>query len=279
MERSSRLVGLRRLVVAAVGIAVVLGADGAVSLAGERRAPRYVVEATVIQEPGRGPRLCWGVEDSLPPQCSAGIPLDDWAWADVPRVERRRGTTWGDYRLVGTYDGGRFRVQRVTTPRPARPGYGIVDFRSRCEAPPGGWRDRDETRLGTGDFSALVDAARASPDFAGMWFGGAEGIQLTNVAFTGSVDARRPALEELWGGPLCVLRYRYSSTELLAVQAALSPDLARRLGLELTGSYVDEPGNRLVLGVVTRRPGAQARLDQRFGRGVVVLDPWLERVR
>lgn len=278
MRHSWGLVGVRRLG-AVLAVAATTGALGYPSIAAAGDAPQYRVAATVIEANGRDPRLCWGVQLSLPPKCGDGLELDGWSWAKAPRVERLGGTTWGTYRLVGTYDGKRFQVLSVNPPRAAASRSDTVDFGTRCDTPPGGWVNRDAAKLRIEDAALLAEAARSSPDFVVMWPDRAKPIQVTNVAFTGPVEDHRPALEDLWGGPLCVLQYRYSQAELLVIQEALTTDLSQRLGVQTISSYVDEPGNRVVMGVVVERSEAKARLDRRYGRGVVVLEPWLERIR
>lgn len=67
-------------------------------------APRYEARLTVLESPEHGPELCFNVEDSSPPQCG-GLPLSGWDWAEVDGEDTASGTTWGEYHVVGTYDG------------------------------------------------------------------------------------------------------------------------------------------------------------------------------
>ncbi|GAB2621294.1 hypothetical protein GCM10027168_61580 [Streptomyces capparidis] len=67
---------------------------------------RFRVTATVLESPDHGPQLCHTVAESLPPQC-AGPDVVGWDWSRV-RAQTENGTTWGEYRLVGTWDGKRF---------------------------------------------------------------------------------------------------------------------------------------------------------------------------
>jgi hypothetical protein len=69
---------------------------------------RTRTQATVLDPGGAGgPELCLGpVSESFPPQCS-GIPLLGWDWAEQPghSFETRRGARWGQFVVIGTFDG------------------------------------------------------------------------------------------------------------------------------------------------------------------------------
>lgn len=77
-------------------------------------AHHYQVTATVLEDGKHGPQLCGAVAESLPPQCG-GPDIIGWDWETVPS-ESAAGTRWGDYTMVGTWDGERF-----TLVEPARP--------------------------------------------------------------------------------------------------------------------------------------------------------------
>jgi hypothetical protein len=79
---------------------------------------RFDVIATVLETAGRGAQVCTGgIAASYPPQCS-GRPIAGWSWDDVDGEQSVGGTTWGEYRLVGTWDGERVTLdERPTTPR------------------------------------------------------------------------------------------------------------------------------------------------------------------
>lgn len=77
-------------------------------------ARHYQVTATVLEDRKHGPQLCGAVAESLPPQCG-GPDIIGWDWETVPS-ESAAGTRWGDYTMVGTWDGERF-----TLVEPARP--------------------------------------------------------------------------------------------------------------------------------------------------------------
>jgi len=78
---------------------------------------RIDVIATVLQAAGRGPELCTGpIAESYPPQCS-GRPIVGWKWDEVDGEQSASGTTWGVYRVRGTWDGKQLTLtERPTTP-------------------------------------------------------------------------------------------------------------------------------------------------------------------
>jgi hypothetical protein len=81
---------------------------------------RFDVIATVLETAGRGVQVCTGgIATSYPPECS-GRPIAGWSWDDVDGEESASGTTWGVYRVVGTWDG----EQLTLTERPTTPRYG-----------------------------------------------------------------------------------------------------------------------------------------------------------
>ncbi|WP_406673857.1 hypothetical protein WBK31_35795 [Nonomuraea sp. N2-4H] len=82
---------------------------------------------TVLESPEHGPQLCSTVAESLPPQCS-GPDVVGWDWSKV-RHESHGGTTWGQYRVVGTWDGAKLTL--TEPPGPATSGR----RRSRASAP------------------------------------------------------------------------------------------------------------------------------------------------
>ena len=71
--------------------------------------------ATVMDRgDGRPVQLCVGpVAESYPPQCS-GPPITNWDWSQQRRewFNREGGVRWGEFMVVGTFDGERFTVVR-----------------------------------------------------------------------------------------------------------------------------------------------------------------------
>lgn len=278
MRRHRRFVALVCVGVVSVA-AVVVGSSPAMA---ESR-QRYRVEVTVIEEPGEPPRACWGVLFSFPPQCAGGLELVDWSWSKSG-VERARGTTWGEFELEGTYGGGRFRVLSATAKRDDGTRADAPGFPTSCQEPFGGWV-RDAAKTGPEHSAAMWSAASASPDLAGSWVSWSGQVQVQNIAFTGDVGPRRGALEALWGGPLCVVQYAHRRADLMAIQSRISPMYPGRdvpkpsLAGRVISSGLDEPRNRIVVGVIVATRRAQERLDEQFGPGVVALDGWLTPLR
>ena len=108
--------------------------------------PAQLLEGSgTVLDDGSGPQLCLGgVAESLPPQCG-GIPLVGWDWGAVEGEESAAGTTWGDFQVVGTYDG---EVFTVTDAGPLRRRDGCGRRRPRvCDAVPGARRRLGRRRL------------------------------------------------------------------------------------------------------------------------------------
>ncbi|MGH2591791.1 MAG: hypothetical protein ACRDGW_13485, partial [Actinomycetota bacterium] len=70
----------------------------------------YEANTTILESRDHGPELCLGgVADSYPPQCG-GVPIANWDWDLVDGEESASGTTWGNFHVVGNYDGSTFTV-------------------------------------------------------------------------------------------------------------------------------------------------------------------------
>ncbi|WP_327044866.1 hypothetical protein OG320_24415 [Microbispora sp. NBC_01189] len=80
------------------------------------------------------------------------------------------GVTWGEYRVVGTWDGSRLTL--IEPPHEARtPGGGGsgTDMTSPCPEPAGGWRPVDRAKATEGAMRAAMDRAASAGEFAGGW--------------------------------------------------------------------------------------------------------------
>jgi hypothetical protein len=88
------------------------------------REQRYQTTGAVLEGRSHGPVLCAGVMTaSLPPACG-GVPLKGWSWDRVGGEQRAAGTTWGTYRIEGTYDGDSLTVLSASlAPTPAPPAW------------------------------------------------------------------------------------------------------------------------------------------------------------
>jgi hypothetical protein len=110
---------------------------------GKGRAMSEVTEligsGTVLQSAQHGPQLCFGLMESSPPQ-GHGPDVVNWDWSRVSGFTSQRGTIWGDYMLIGTFDG-----SQITMTRPPGP----VDLRDDPSA--------------AGDPSGLVPARPPNP--------------------------------------------------------------------------------------------------------------------
>ncbi|WP_232678926.1 hypothetical protein [Nocardioides sp. R-C-SC26] len=253
---------------------------------------------TVI-DGGDGAQLCLGgVATSLPPQCG-GPRLIGWDWAEhAGDFEEAAATRWGVFVVTGRYDGAAatFTPSEVvsaadwTEPNP-------VDddpvWSTPCAEPDGGWAPLDvaTTTDATQDRAGAI--ARKLPGFAGLWVdqsinpaaaeieagGSGEDVEMAmndprllvlNVAVTQDVDGAERALREVWGGALCVSQARHTESDLRRIQDAV---------METDGFLSSSSGrDRVELGVVFDDGTLQAAMDERYGDGVVVVEPALQPV-
>jgi hypothetical protein len=255
---------------------------------------RYEVDATVLQDETHGPQLCSGpVHTSMPPQCG-GADMPGWDWHAVDGEQSYNETTWGEFHLVGTYDGATFRLtERPTRPERDAAAPPLPDTHTPCLPPPGGWSIVDPARLSFDDYNALQNAARAQPDFAGMWVDESTGRpdmpgdlthSVLNVAFTQELDRHRRELAALWGGPICVVERARTDADLLRIRDELFGEFGPRIGLEVLSAGIggaDGPaGMEFVVWVDAMVVTDEMRraVDEEFGTGVVVLHAALRPV-
>jgi hypothetical protein len=252
---------------------------------------------TVLDD-GSGPQLCLGgVAESYPPQCS-GITLAGWDWDAVDGEESAAGTTWGEFHVVGTYDGVTFSVVEAGPydPETAALG-GDRDFTTPCPEPEGGWVAADPSKAGDAAFTAGAAIAQALPGYVALWVDYAEDVppeeldkramqgdpvlQIMNVVVTEDAAGAETAIREAWGGPLCVTeREGHTEQELAAIRAEVERFIEGELGLEMLWSSEGGLGLAAEVGVVVDPDGAgQAALDERYGPGMVRLFPALRPVQ
>jgi hypothetical protein len=234
---------------------------------------------TVLDD-GDGAELCLGgVAESLPPQCG-GPRLVGWDWDDVEGgFDEVRGTRWGDFQVVGRYDGEVFAVAEVT-PAAEGPGTGQPEdpeVVTPCEDVPvvdpslTSRQDLDAAVAASSRLDGLayrrmdtsrdertpeeMDAdAAAGDDDVSAW--------VLDVRVTEEVGEAEATLREHWGGGLCVTQARYSQGELRRIQREVAdqPDhLSSWVDLDQVGLHVvlDEGG------------ALQDELDAAYGEGVV----------
>ena len=244
---------------------------------------RYQTTGTVLQSHDHGPELCLtGMATSFPPACR-GLPITNWRWDQVEGQQTARGTTWGTYRLVGTYDGASLTVIRADLPPPVRRPSREEQFKdepkSPCPEPEGGWPVPDPARRSERDLAPVTGAARAEPDFAGVWLSYLEpmghnvaedpGEFVLNVAFTGELAWHEAQLRSLWGGRLCVTRQLRTYRQLLGIQRELHGGVGAELGLWVLSTGIREDANAVSLEVVVLEGRARQALEARFGAGAV----------
>lgn len=222
------------------------------------------------------------MNDSYPPQCD-GLPIEGWRWEDVTGEDTARGVTWGDFHVVGTYDGETFALEAAAPPRP--PDDREDPFAAPCEEPGGGWTVVDPGLTGDGDVVAAMRAAESIPTYAGLWIDRLEpgsdeagAAVVLVVTFSGDASSHEAAIREAWGGPLCLSAVRYSYRELRTTQRELGDGGAAGAGLEMLWSSVNVMRNRVELGTVVADDADQAGLDARYGPGLVNLQPALTPV-
>jgi hypothetical protein len=241
---------------------------------------RYEATAIVLESEEHGPMLCLGgVLESLPPQCG-DVPLSGWDWNEVPGERSMAGTTWGEYHVVGTYDGGSLTVVETGPPLPEDPP-ADDEIDTPCPEPAGGWTAPDPGRTSESDRDAARRAAEAEPDFSGLWIDyddptptedeiaeGDPAYVILTVAFTWDVERHTAELRELWGGPLCVVQHERSYAELREIQKDLEPS-AEELGIQVLWSSTDVVDNVVEVGVVVIDEETRRAIDVRYGQGAV----------
>lgn len=272
---------MRRRLAWGAALLVLSGCGTADSSADQAAGPAHAGAGTVIEAPGRDPELCLGgVADSRPPQCR-GVPLRGWDWTAVPDEETANGTTWGDFSVVGNYDGTTLTLTEPAQPDPAGP-VKPESFTSPCPEPAGGWQTSDPARAGQDDIVAATVLFQREADAAALWIdrraaSGSQGaLTILNVAFTGDLERHERDLRTLWGGPLCVLQLEHTSRELTAAHEDLARGGAAELGLQFLGSSVWKRRSVVQLSVVTVTPQQRQALDERYGPGLVDVVPELQ---
>jgi hypothetical protein len=234
----------------------------------------YTVSTMVLQDPSHGPGLCGVVGFSHPPVCS-NVPITNWDW-DVVEDEMRVGhTTWGQYTVVGTYDGAALTLTRsAVTTSESSPKSQPSDFRTPCDEPADGWTSRDPSRASDADRAAALASANKASDFAGAWVDG----KVLNVAFTGSLADHETNVRGYWGGPLCIVHHERTLTELQRVADELTDQADVLFNVQLLGVEADDVVNVVRLDLVLATHDTQGELDERYGEGVVVVHSWLQPV-
>lgn len=275
---------MRRLLLAAIALLLAgCAASDAPAPAAGARERRHQATATVLQSRDHGPQLCLTAFAGAGPPACRGLPIPNWRWDQVQGEQEANGTTWGRYRLVGTYDGASFTVTGAVLAPPERQLSHQEQFKEEpkpgCPEPAGGWQVPDPARRSERYLEPVVRVARAQPDFAGVWLSYlapmgnnvAEdpGEFVLNVAFTGELARHEAQLRPRWGGRLCVTRQQRSYRQLLRIQRELQGGAGSDLGLRVLGSGIRESANAVTLMVVVLEEQPREALEARYGAGAV----------
>lgn len=262
--------------------------------AGSSNDPRYEVGALVAQGKGNAV-LCLGAIAS-PSICfnsppSAGkVPIANWDWERVEGEELDQDVIYGEYHLIGSYDGTSFTVLEAGPPVP--PGESDEDpFYIPCPEPEGGWVAADPSRAKEADLHAAGSYIDSQPDSAGYWIKylrketGEASLDFVIspyalvATFRRDIDLHRAKLAAIWGGPLCVVEHSRTEAELSRIQEAVHSDSgAEEFDIEVFGSWTDVLSNRVEIEVVVFDEAAQAIFDSRYGVGAVHQVPSLRPV-
>jgi hypothetical protein len=250
----------------------------------------YEADATVLEDGTHGPMLClYAIAESLPPKCG-DVPIRNWDWAWVDGEESAAATTWGFVHVVGSYDGEVFTVTETGPPRPVHP---ILEqnaedaFGPACDVPSEG---------GGGSLRSDLDAGNVDPwamrqrSYVASWVtylarptedsGDMSLPVLYNVVVSADPAAIEAGIRERWDGPLCVVErdvppFRAAQRIRRAAEAMLP-----ELGLQMLGSDEGDVGQAARISVVADPDGqGQAAMDERFGPGLVLLEPVLQPVQ
>ncbi|MEV6035104.1 hypothetical protein AB0L65_28380 [Nonomuraea sp. NPDC052116] len=248
--------------------------------------PRYEAGGTVLEGGGHGPQLCLTVMTSLPPQCS-GLDVVGWDWSKVDH-ESQGGVKWGEYHVVGTWDGTRLTLTEPPgAPQKAAPAR-KEDFTSPCPAPEGGWRPVDPAKATQQALDKAMARAGTVEEFAGAWLDQSymDGLPaespeandplrlVLNLKFTGDLSGREAWVREVWGGALCVSGAARSESELQAIQQEVEAELGDRL-VSASSSVLR---NQVEAQVWVATDEQRRDLDAKHGAGAVVLNGVLKQV-
>ncbi|WP_157530496.1 hypothetical protein [Microtetraspora niveoalba] len=255
---------------------------------------RYQADATVLSDARHGPQLCSFVAQSMPPQCG-GPDVVGWDWNAVEH-SARNGVRWGEYHVVGTWDGTRLTL--TEPPRPAERPDAPPDRSgptTPCPEPAGGWRPVDPAKATSRAMEAAIEKARTLPGYAQAVLDQSylEEIEeyrpddvrsveryandpkrlVLNLWFTGDASAREPEIREIWGGALCLNSAQRSEAELSEIQERVLKEMK---GVQ--SASADGRTGQVSIGVWVVTPELQREVDEKYGEGVVVLEGFLEPV-
>jgi hypothetical protein len=243
----------------------------------------YEADATVLDDGEQGPKLCLGAMLlSLPPRCG-DVPIANWDWEAVDGERSLSGTTWGDYHVVGTFDGEIFTAVSTGAYREPPPPDPV--YESPCPEPAGGWVADPDRHTQEHDGGARA-YARSQPDYVISFVDHVdddlqEFSPVVFVAiFTGDRERHEAEIRKVWDGPLCVVELDTATDRELRRIRREAESALPELGLTMVGSWTGGVPPRVEIDVLADPGGAgQAALDARFGAGVVRLAPALTPVQ
>ena len=281
------------LLAAGCGAAERVAEHGPADTGSAATAPRasvlYAANTTVLEDERHGPSLCLGaILQSLPPQCG-DVPVTNWDWGGAQGEESFRGTTWGEYHVVGTYEGEAFTIVDVGPPTPDP--YAETDdetFVPACEPPSGGWQE-GMGRRSDADAGTVEAWASRRPNYVASWVTylaepteASDEVSLPvlyNVIVNEDAASMEAGIRKRWDGPLCVVERDAPPLREARRTRAAAERLLAGLGLQILGSDEGNPAQAARIQVVADPGGSgQAALDDRFGPGLVVVEPVLRPV-
>jgi hypothetical protein len=227
----------------------------------------YEASLTVLESRDHGPELCFTVETSYPPQCGRP-PVSGWDWTQVDGEETANGTTWGEFHVVGTYDGTGFTLTEAPGAPTTPPDLGRSrDFDPACDDP-----DVANPAHGGAEWEAMTQDPDGFviPDLISAWVSDPEGDW--DGAFTGNVvvkpgsgEAALAVVRSHYEGPVCVVeRDGPSATELDRVQDELF-DADSKASLGVQGAYANSRQGAVVAEVWVADDAALGYAQERWG--------------
>ncbi len=231
-----------------------------------------MVGSAMVLDSGDGPELCLGpIALTLPPDCT-GPPVDGWTWPE--KGTRRTGSVaWGDFFVVGTWDGERLTFEKVVTEEQASaslpPTEVVPDLGTPCPEPAGGWGAVDARRSTSDDQQQVLQLAGTLPGYVELWVddrGSSSqdpSTTVVDVEVTHDVAGAERRIRTVWGGPLCVFLGARTQQEVRRVQRHITGEP----GVVSSGSSRGVLTVELVWDDGTRRRG----YDTRYGVGLVTV--------
>ncbi len=245
-------------------------------------AGELVARAEVLSKDGGPPVLCLGGSTaSLPPSCT-GPPVVGWDWEAAPPSQEQAGIRWGDYAVVGRWDGTAFTLTRKPTTTEAFDGKvpprdPNADLGTPCAPPPGGFVVVDAAKATSAALDATGEAAKSLPGYGGLWvdepaipldaspYPDVNKLLVLNVKVTQDPAGAEAAIRRTWGGRLCVSGAKRTEAELTAILDRIVA--AKPAGLLSWG--VDPLTEHVNIDVIHDDGSLQGSLDAKYGAGLV----------